>query len=104
MIKGKGIMAQIYFVDVATSADSVNGIGSEQSCFNYNQFMVSLATNDETNIDNYYYLKNYRSVSASGTSESPITSEDTSNLYCRVFWASTKPNTPKVENILSNRI
>lgn len=69
-------MYQIYFVDINTSADSISGIGTIQSCFNYKQFIVSLATNDDIHVNNYYYLKGYRNVINSGTSGSAISAEN----------------------------
>lgn len=70
-------MAQIYFVNINTSADSItSGTGSEQSCFTYSQFRTSLSTNDETDVPNYYYLKGYRNITTSGESITPLSADN----------------------------
>jgi len=63
-------MNQIYFVDINLSADSTEGVGSNISPYNYEQFVVELSANDETTDINTFYLRGFRPVSATSIDES----------------------------------
>ena len=69
-------MAQNYYVNINTSADSVEGVGSTFSPINYQQFMGVLAAIDETTIDNNFFLQGYRDITLTGTNTVPITADN----------------------------